>query len=271
MKIFISWSGPRSQAVAELLKDWIKILLQATEPWISSKDIDRGSIWFSEIHGQLGESAVGIVCLTPENKDKPWILFESGAIAKGIQTSRVCTILLDLEPSAIDPPLAQFNHTRADREDMLKLVKDINKWLGDRGLPDALVERTFNTNWPDFESGIAKAKGLLPKQAEPKRSNESLLDEILQNTRSLTAQVSKLTHDTSANGPVSNEMLRQALFESRRWAVGPKGTDQTALGRAASQILAYILDEEAGLGRPMTSEELRTSLTYVANQKPSSA
>src|SRR5690349_13640049 len=111
MKVFISWSGARSRAVAELLNDWLKCVLQALRPWLSTQDIDRGALWFTEIHGQLNDTSIGIVCLTQENKNRPWILFESGALAKGLSTSRVCTLLIDLEPSDLDDPLAQFNHT----------------------------------------------------------------------------------------------------------------------------------------------------------------
>ncbi len=46
MKIFVSWSGKRSKAVAELMSDWLKCVIQASQPWISTRDIDRGAIWF---------------------------------------------------------------------------------------------------------------------------------------------------------------------------------------------------------------------------------
>ena len=118
MKIFISWSGDRSRAVAELLRDWIKCVLQATQPWISARDIDRGAIWFSEIGNQLQDCTVGIICITQENKNKPWILFEAGALAKGLTSSRVCTLLVDLTPADLQNPLAQFNHTNNDRDGM---------------------------------------------------------------------------------------------------------------------------------------------------------
>jgi hypothetical protein len=74
MKIFISWSGNRSKEMAVALKGWIKAVLQATEPWISANDIDGGSVWFSKITEQLKDSQVGIICLTPENLNEPWIL-----------------------------------------------------------------------------------------------------------------------------------------------------------------------------------------------------
>lgn len=41
MKIFVSWSGKRSKAVAELMSDWLKCVIQASQPWISTRDIDR--------------------------------------------------------------------------------------------------------------------------------------------------------------------------------------------------------------------------------------
>jgi hypothetical protein len=48
MKIFISWSGERSQKIAELFKDWIQCVIQAAKPWISSHDVDRGALWYTE-------------------------------------------------------------------------------------------------------------------------------------------------------------------------------------------------------------------------------
>jgi len=71
MKVFISWSGPFSKQVAELLRDWVGDVLQGVQPWISSEDIEKGSFWFGEISNQLAETSFGIICLTTENKDAP--------------------------------------------------------------------------------------------------------------------------------------------------------------------------------------------------------
>ncbi|WP_417071157.1 hypothetical protein [Niveibacterium terrae] len=96
MKVFLSWSGQSSKEVANLLSDWLCCVIQASRPWISTRDLDRGSLWFGEINDQLKDTTVGIICLTQENKTRPWILFEAGALAKGLSTSRVCTLLVDL-------------------------------------------------------------------------------------------------------------------------------------------------------------------------------
>jgi hypothetical protein len=66
--VFISWSGERSRYVAEALWDWLPLVLQIVEPWMSAEDVEKGSPWESEIMGKLDEANVGIVCLTPENR-----------------------------------------------------------------------------------------------------------------------------------------------------------------------------------------------------------
>src|SRR5688572_1182194 len=121
MNVFISWSGGLSKSVAELLKIWLKCVLQATEPWVSTEDIDKGSIWFGEIGQQLKDTSVGIVCLTRDNLDARWILFEAGGMAKGLTQNRVCTFLVNVNDSDVKPPLSMFNSTKPNREDMFKL------------------------------------------------------------------------------------------------------------------------------------------------------
>ena len=84
MKVFISWSGERSKIVAEALRDWLPAVIQSVKPWVSSKDIDKGSRSFAEIQAQLKDAQFGIACLTPENLTEMWIHFESGAVAKAV-------------------------------------------------------------------------------------------------------------------------------------------------------------------------------------------
>lgn len=190
MKVFVSWSGQRSKAVAELISDWIKCVLQASHPWISTRDIDKGAIWFSEISDQLKDTAAGIVCLTHENKDKPWILFETGALAKGLNTNRVCTFLIDLLPSDIEDPLAQFNHTQPDKTSMWGLICSLNGCLESQRLEEKILRQVFDTYWPQFEQKFAKAlKDTPPVEAVEPRSEESILTEILKHTRSLSSRI----------------------------------------------------------------------------------
>jgi len=196
MKVFLSWSGARSREVANLLSDWLCCVIQAARPWISTRDLDRGSLWFGEINDQLKDTTVGIICLTQENKGRPWILFEAGALAKGLSTSRVCTLLVDLEPKDIEDPLAQFNHTFPNRESVLGLVKTLNGTLASNALDNRILDQVFETYWPQFETKFAAIlKGTEPEVATKPRPKEDVMSEILENTRMLNSRIRRLEQD----------------------------------------------------------------------------
>ncbi|MCO8160943.1 toll/interleukin-1 receptor domain-containing protein [Pseudomonas sp. 21LCFQ010] len=221
MQIFISWSGSRSKAVAEITCEWIKGVLQATEPWISTQNVDRGSLWFTEIVGKLADVTVGIVCLTQDNKDKPWILFESGAMAKGLSGNRLCTLLVDLKPTDITDPLAQFNHSYPDRDGMFQLVKTLNSCLKDKSLPEKVLNQAFEVYWPSFESRFAQAlTDNPPSEAAPKRTKDDILVEILQSTRELSHRIRALENDRkdsmSSMAVLSGPLRTEPLISSER-------------------------------------------------------
>lgn len=205
MKVFISWSGKRSQVVAELMNEWIKCVLQSSNPWISTRGIDKGSIWFTEISDQLKDTAAGIVCLTQENKDKPWILFETGALAKGLSTNRVCTFLIDLEPKDIEDPLAQFNHTTPDSASMWGLISSLNSCLESNRLTDKILKQVFDTYWPQFDESFKQLLIDNPaKEVVPPRTDKSILSEILNNTRALTGRIRDLEAENESRNKNKN-------------------------------------------------------------------
>jgi hypothetical protein len=186
MKIFISWSGDLSRKVAELLSTWLEDVLQGTKAWRSEADIDKGKIWFGAITEQLSDTGVGILCLTLENRYSPWILFEAGALSKGLSESRVCPFLIDLQHGDLWPPLSQFNGTLPNKEDVLKLVKTINGERKEQALPDPQLLRAFDLWWPKFEEPFKKIlANHKPKEEAKKRSRDDILEEILELSRSI--------------------------------------------------------------------------------------
>ena len=191
MKVFLSWSGDRSKAVAEELGAWLARVIQAVEPWISS-GMEKGVRWQGEVADRLEEAKIGIVCLTSSNLTAPWILFEAGALSK-TQGSYVCTFLLDISPADIEPPLGQFQHTVFAREDVLKLVRTINeavKAAGDRFLSDENTLAVFNTFWPQLEGGLNRIKGFEEAKSTPRPERE-LLEEMLEILRNQEQRVRK--------------------------------------------------------------------------------
>ena len=75
MKVFISWSGTTSHKVAVLLRDWLPSVIQSIEPYVSSEDIDKGARWSTDIAGELHASTYGLICVTKNNTEAPWINF----------------------------------------------------------------------------------------------------------------------------------------------------------------------------------------------------
>jgi hypothetical protein len=127
MKVFFCWSGKKSQEVATTLSSWMKQVIQAIEPWVST-ETEKGTKWQQEIGDHLEEAKAGIVCLTHDNLGSNWVHFEAGALAK---TTRVFTFLLNLQSTDVKNPLAWFQWTKTEEADVRKLMHDLDKLVGD--------------------------------------------------------------------------------------------------------------------------------------------
>lgn len=158
MKIFVSWSGIRSKVFATGFTAWIRCVIQGARPWISTQDIPNGAIWFNQIAEQLSDTRIGVICLTKENFRSEWILFEAGALFKGLSTSRVCTILIGIQPEEVPSPLGQLNHAKTTKEGIHKLVREINQEMKERSLDPMTLDSVFEKYWPDFEAFLCEAE-----------------------------------------------------------------------------------------------------------------
>ena len=203
----MSWSGARSKAAAELLHDWIKCVIQASRPWISTRGIGRGAVWFSEINNELKDTSVGIICLTHQNKAAPWILFEAGALAKGLTTTKVCTFLVDLNPTDIQDPLAQFNHTLPNKDGMMSLAATLNSAL-ETPLDGVTLTSVFEAFWPQFERDFQSLLDNHPQEVKVEaRSESSMLTEILQSTRDLSQRLRAVEHRDSVSSVLMGQKI----------------------------------------------------------------
>ena len=184
MKVFLSWSGERSKLIAETLREWLPLVIQAIKPWLSASDIDKGTRWSSEIASQLEDTTFGIICLTPDNLEAPWIHFEAGALSKTIDGAFVCPYLFQVDPSDVKGPLVQFQATRATKEDTNNLLHTINSVLKE-GIPESQLNKAFEVWWPDLEE---KLKHINNRKDTPHiiRTDRELLEEILDTIRSQT-------------------------------------------------------------------------------------
>jgi hypothetical protein len=186
IKIFISWSGKKSGAIAKALNDWLPKVIQEVDPFYSS-EIEKGTKGIDVIQSLLEETSFGIICLTRDNLESKWIHFESGALAKlhNSGAGRVWTLLYDVSYSDVTQPLAQFQHTSINKDEILRLLESINKHVA-RPLPPQMLNSVFNKWWLEFEEELKKVADLsgetlatVDKRKGSIRTEREVLDEIL--------------------------------------------------------------------------------------------
>ena len=179
-RVFVSWSGERSRSAALGLKSLLLDVLGERLDVFISAHMDPGVVWVQELGKELEGSDFGILCLTQDNVQSPWLLFEAGAIAKNFGAARVVPYLID--DLVLTGPLNQFQHVKADRQGTLRLLESINA-LRDKPTQIDRLHRSFDKWWADLEQTLAN----LPGAAHPATdiSDRNLLETIWQGVQSL--------------------------------------------------------------------------------------
>jgi hypothetical protein len=187
MKVFVSWSGERSQALATALHQWLPLVLHYVEPWLSKADIDAGDRWGAELGKELTESNFGISCVTKDNVLAPWLLFEAGAIAKSVDAGKLIPLLLDIDFKDLSGPLTQFQAKKAEQQGILELVESVNN-SATNPVPDARLKQLFGALWPELENKIEAipASSMLVKVARPEGE---ILEELVASVRTVDSRV----------------------------------------------------------------------------------
>ena len=203
MKVFLSWSGHKSHQVALVFRDWLPSVIQSINPYVSSEDIDKGARWSTDIAKELEDSTFGILCVTKENLEAPWLLFEAGALSKMMEKSSVCPFIFDLKRAEVKGPLLQFQSTVFEKEDVKKLLLTLNKSCGEAGLKEELLSRTFDVWWPNLEQSLNNIKS--EKSGEEKENlDKSLSNEILEEILELSRTNQKILRSPETLLPPEN-------------------------------------------------------------------
>jgi hypothetical protein len=223
MKVFISWSGDQSKAIAEKLKAWLPQVIQKLKPFVSAHDIESGAMWLQTLTNELAVTDTGILCINAENLDSSWILFEAGALSKGLEENAVSSILFGIPQSAVKPPISFFQNTVFGKDPMLKLITDMNKRLKTEALDESLLRKSFDAFWPELENSISDIVKKIAISAKPKREQYEMLEEILSLCRAQTRTPSLATltdfskfsaADWVAN-PINYSRLAAALYPTK--------------------------------------------------------
>lgn len=242
MKVFISWSGNKSHHVALVFRDWLPSVIQSIKPYVSSEDIDKGARWSTDIATELENSTFGILCVTKDNINAPWLSFEAGALSKTMDKSFVSPFLFDIKRSEVDGPILQFQSTIFQKEDIHKLLKSLNKACGEASIPEAMLNKAFEVWYPTLEEELNKIKGIQdetevtdsPKDLSPAYSE--ILEEILD----LSRNNQKLLRTTD---PKLYESLEQLKLLAQEQIERTERNSELELKRTARRFQPMFLEE----------------------------
>jgi hypothetical protein len=209
MKIIIGWTGKTSRGMAELLRDWIMRVIQASEPILINVDEQSSSLFIPKRDDQ-GERFFGILCLTSNNHNDHSMLFEAGVMSNLLPGSRICGMMLDIEDDQICRPLKRFPLLDSSKEGVRTLLHSINESRGNKAIVADVLEDTFNIFWQKFEEQAEKLRqeasresktGEPERSREPVISNEVVMIEMLATVRALE----KKLHHSPGKSPAVPE------------------------------------------------------------------
>lgn len=260
MKVFISWSGKLSQAVALELRDWLPAVIQSIDPYVSSEDIEKGARWGSEVSKELETSDFGILCITPTNTGAPWLNFEAGALSKSIDRSRVVPFLFRLDRADLPQgPLVQFQSVLAEKDEVRKLVLSLNGACGESGLEEPRLEGFFEHWWPKLRDSLRAIKVEDADAADPQRTDQDVLSEVLEIVR---GQTQLLSNPETLLPPVYVE----SLLHARKGFDEPDPGAVRHLHRTWQRLQAVIADSESDSVPPEMLEvvvDMSRSMNHV--------
>ena len=150
-QIFISWSGENGKHISRILKNVLEndIFSQHLTCFVSDTDIASGEDWWNKIKKELKSAKLGIICLTKESTDSPWIHYEAGALVGN--NVRTIPLLFNCEINALkSTPLNSRQSVKFhDKSKFFQMIRDINREfkivdIGETQF-DLLIDRAYGT------------------------------------------------------------------------------------------------------------------------------
>ena len=185
-----------------------------------AEGIDFGDEWYKRLMAML-QSTSDVVCLfTERSLDRPWILFEAGALSKKLKAAetRVCTYLHALEYASVNPPLSMFQHTLANKEDTRRLIHDIRKF-SKATVTEEGMNKLFDAMWPELELALNAAP---PPEKATSRDLREMMAEMLVEVRQSAKDIQLLRSSVASSAQTeSRAAVREwmKLLRSDRYAL----------------------------------------------------
>ena len=205
---------------------------------MSEYDIHAGQRWAPVVGAVLEETNFGIICVTGENRDAPWLVFEAGALSKVVSEAAVIPLLLDVAFTDISSgPLGQFQAKQLDRQGCLDVVVAINALSGSR-IDAARLVRIFDHFWPDLAARLDEIPEA--ETPPPHRPIGDVLEELALGIQRIETRLEEVQIESPPGGSETQPPPRERAFSSRENA-------------SAARIPVASLRAEIGLAIESTS------------------
>ena len=180
LTIFVSWAESLAGRFAEEYKLSIGKLVDKCDVKLVdkynveiffSRDIERGTGWFTSISRKLRESQIGIIFLTPDSLKSSWVQYESGAMftTQHLGQANVFPLLIGVDRAEQDFQKSPFYNIHCESFDpqendsTIKFFKDIIKKI-------LTIKNDINAYF-DLEDGITREAQDLDKKLREKFIN----------------------------------------------------------------------------------------------------
>ncbi len=155
-------AGALKQLIESCLPGHIEVKASSAAP--SEGGIAAGSDWLDWIHDQVRESKFTAVLLTPNSVDKPWLMWEAGAVS-GVslatrEASTIIPLVYRLSMEQVPSPLRSRQAARGEDRESIKRVLETLKQS--TPLPAAAFSRFVELFVPSYLENVARALAETP-------------------------------------------------------------------------------------------------------------
>lgn len=256
LNIFISWSGNLAKGITGVLHRWLPTMFDRVSPWFSDIDIDAGSRGLVAIQERLDVSSFGIIVVTPENMNKPWLLFETGALSRRLEgdLTKVVPLLVGFDDISqlAGSPIFQFQGVKLDEAGARSLCLSIARTVQ---VPDSTILTRFQRSWPDLQADVEQAIDDAGEQPLPPDIKDSdLLKGLYTSMRTLERQMVSLSHSVSFHQPPANaHIIETGLSPNRKVSGYVPAADPWRDGAVMQQVQDEIKEFVETNYRPVRS------------------
>ena len=257
-EIFISFSGRKSKEIAFALKKWLSLIFREVE-FVVSADIPKGNFWIDNLNKHLRLSIAGILCVTRDNYQEPWLMFEAGALmTKHEQGCQAIPFVLDEKPDEIiaflqNTPLSvvqttsyrvksgekpsdkKLSEAEENREELCRMVLEIHRALQSQERESDL-ELYLKNQYEYLENALQRIADKYPD--EPPSNAQDMV------TQALLAYVERF-EQTFAAAMEQDKQDKQNKQRQNERLEEIQGTVQSSL-LLLGDVLSAITDKGSG-------------------------